>query len=539
MGRKGVHSRSRAGHQFRPAVEVLEDRRVMSVPPAGGGLSSPSFSNPIIVFNPLGAPSPLTGALTPAQVRHAYCVDDIKFSGVVGDGRGQTIAIIDAYDDPKFVDSTNPGFATSDLHKFDVQYGLPDPPNFVKINQTGGTTLPGTDPSGGSEAETALDIEWAHAIAPRAKIIVIEANDLTLGNLITAIATGAKQPGVVTVSMSFGTGEFAGEVGNDATFVTPKGHQPVTFLAATGDNGQPGGYPAYSPNVVAVGGTALTINASNNYVGETGWTGSGGGISTMETQPSYQKGVVTQSTTMRTIPDVAFLADPATGVSVYDSYNGDSSGGPWYQIGGTSLACPCWAALITIADQGRAQYGRTSLDGRSQTLPALYNIAKNPAQYKVLFHDILKGNNGFAAGPGYDLVTGIGSPVACQLIPVLAGPPSVTPPAPGPSSPIPKIFLPFRYTFDPFALTYTGDLTLTNVGGGLLTGPATFLFPKLPPGVTLANATGYRNGVPFIKVSFSPLAANQSVRVSLVFNDPLDLPLSTFLAGFPVQLILG
>jgi hypothetical protein len=130
--------------------------------------------------------------------------------------------------------------------------------------------------------------------------------------------------------------------------------------------------------------------------------------------------------------------------------------------------------------------------------------------------------------PNFDIGT---AQVTLQLAP--------TPPGPGPSSPIPKIFLPFRYTFDPFALTYTGTLTLTNVGGGFLTGPATFLFPQLPPGVTLANATGFRNGVPFIKVSFSPLGANQSVGVTLVFNDPFNVPLSTFLAGFPVQLILG
>lgn len=362
---------------------------------------------------------------TPQQIRTAYGIDQLY--GIIGDGSGQTIAIVDAYDDPNFVDSTNPNFLTSDLHQFDAQFGLPDPPSFTKRDQNGGTSLPGTDPAGAGnpnfEGEEALDVEWAHAIAPGANIILFEANSASPSDLNAAAATAANTPGVSVVSMSFGGAETSSDPSDNSIFTTPSGHNGVTFLASTGDNGSPGGYPAYSPNVVAVGGTNLTLNANNSYNSETGWGngansstqgGSGGGISQFETEPAFQQSV--QNTGFRTIPDVAFVADPATGVAVYDSYNNGTST-PWDQVGGTSLACPCWGGLIAIADQGLAQIGVSSLDGSSETLPDLYKLAQTkPGD----FHDITSGNNGsFSAGPGYDEVTGLGSPVANLLIPDL------------------------------------------------------------------------------------------------------------------------
>ena len=121
--------------------------------------------------------------------------------------------------------------------------------------------------------------------------------------------------------MSWGAAEFSGEPSYDVHFVTPAGHTPVTFFSSTGDNGAPGGWPADSSNVVAVGGTTLNVDASGNYISETGWSDGGGGISTEETQPAYQKGVVTQSSTFRTIPDIAMDADPNTGVPIYYTYD--------------------------------------------------------------------------------------------------------------------------------------------------------------------------------------------------------------------------
>ncbi len=408
-------------------LEALEDRTLLSatLPSVDPSVATPDY----VVYHPSGNqpfqfPTP-TGPVgfSPQQVQTAYGIDQLF--GIIGDGAGQTIALVDAYDDPNLLDSTNPAFNTSDLHQFDVQYGLPDPPSFLKLGQTGTGALPGPDPAKGWEGEEALDVEWAHSLAPGANIILFEANDASNANLYAAVATAAGTPGVSVVSMSFGGNEFAGEQGSDTTFQTPPGHNPVTFLASTGDNGSPGGYPAYSPNVIAVGGTALTLNPNNTYKSETGWGngaqsstlgGSGGGISQFENEPAYQESV--QKTGKRTIPDVAFLADPNTGVWVYDSFtNGAAT--PWNIIGGTSLASPSWAALISIADEGLVQNGGTTLDGATQTLPDLYELYQsNPGD----FHDITTGNNGaFSAGPGYDEVTGLGSPAANLLIPDLIG----------------------------------------------------------------------------------------------------------------------
>jgi hypothetical protein len=186
----------------------------------------------------------------------------------------------------------------------------------------------------------------------------------------------------------------------------------VTFVSSSGDAGAPGIYPAYSQNVLAVGGTALQLSGSGAILGETAWSGSGGGISADEPEPSYQRAV--QSSGYRSIPDVAFDASAATGVSVYDSYD-NTGGGPWITMWGTSLGAPSWAALIAVANQGRVAAGGTTLDGPTQTLPALYSVPSTD------FHDIATGSNGaFSAGPGYDEVTGLGTPVANLLAPDLA-----------------------------------------------------------------------------------------------------------------------
>ena len=167
--------------------------------------------------------------------------------------------------------------------------------------------------------------------------------------------------------MSFGGPEDSGQTADDFHFTTPAGHAGVSFFAATGDTGSydPNGthapeYPATSPNVVAIGGTTLSVAAGGAYVSESGWGsgtnsyvygGGGGGISTVESQPAYQQGVVTQSTTRRTTPDVSILANPASAVAVYDSYdNGTST--PWTAFGGTSLGTPAWAGLVSVANQG-------------------------------------------------------------------------------------------------------------------------------------------------------------------------------------------
>jgi hypothetical protein len=422
--------RSLRRHFQKPRLEPLESRVVLSVPStapttltAASPLARPILEivplSPSTAVGPFGAPTgvlPLSGSakpggILPSQMREAYGINNITFGSVVGDGTGQTIAIVDAYDDPSFVNSTNPNFSTSDLAEFDSSFGLPNPPSFTKVNQTGGSTLPGTDPSGPGhinwEAEEALDVEWAHVIAPGASIVLVECQSNSWNDLLQGVSTAAGLAGVSVVSMSWGSGEFSGETSDDSSFTTPSGHQGVTFLAATGDSGSPGEYPAYSPNVVAVGGTYLKLNTDGSYFSETAWSGSGGGTSAYETEPSYQDGV--QSTGHRTIPDVSFDASPSSGVPVYDSYN-NGTAKPWWKVGGTSLATPCWAGLVAIINQGRTLNGLGTLNSSTnptQTQTALYSIPSSD------FHDITSGSNGgFSAGPGYDEVTGLGTPQA-------------------------------------------------------------------------------------------------------------------------------
>jgi subtilase family serine protease len=389
--KKSVAKNARACQRasFRPELEHLETRVL------------PSVATPTnIVANPQGSSGPI--GLTPSQISNAYGFNLSNYSGDSATGQGQTIAIIDAYNDPNI---------QSDLTAFDNQFSLPNPPSFSIVNQNGGTTLPPPPPPSppGSATwtqEISLDVEWAHALAPQANILLVEANSNNLSDLFQAASYAAAQPGVSVVSMSWGTPEFSGETSDDSVFTTPSGHQGVTFVESSGDSGAPGNW--VSPNVVAAGGTTLTIDHNNNYVSETGWGGSGGGISQYESKPSYQS-QVTQSSTQRTTPDIAFDADPSSGVAVYDSLDFGAST-PWNAIGGTSFSAPAWGALIATADQARAFRGEGSLDGPSQTLPLLYSMPTSA------FHDITSGFNGYYAGTGYDLVTGLGSPIANQVV---------------------------------------------------------------------------------------------------------------------------
>jgi hypothetical protein len=192
----------------------------------------------------------------------------------------------------------------------------------------------------------------------------------------------------------------------------------VTYLAATGDTGAVNAfYPAFSPNVVAVGGTTLTLNPDNSYDGEIGWSGSGGGPSQYETEPTYQ--MLVQNTGYRTIPDVSFLADPSSGAAVYDTYD-VSNGDPWDEAGGTSLATPCLAGLMALVNQGRVAAGSQIFNDSNpaEILNALYSAPSSD------FHDDLGGSNGTSKtgllDPSrYDMVTGLGSPIANLLVPYL------------------------------------------------------------------------------------------------------------------------
>jgi subtilase family serine protease len=337
---------------------------------------------------------------TPAQIRTAYGFNNVSFGSTAADGRGQTIAIIDAYNDPNI---------SSDLAAFDSSLGIAAPPSFRVVNESGGTSLPGTDPSQGWEGETALDVEWAHAIAPGANILLVEASSASDNDLFAAVNYARSQPGVSVVSMSWGGNDNASYASYDQNLsnsylVTPSGHQGVTFVASSGDTGVPS-FPATSPNVLAVGGTDLYLTSSGAITSETAWTPTTSGGITWS-----GGGGTSKEFAGRTVPDVAYNA--GIGVAVYDTFGPDHG---WVSIGGTSAGAPQWAALVAIADEGRALAGLGTLNGATQTLAAIY------AASAADFHDITTGSTQFqTAGPGYDLATGRGSPVANLLIPYLS-----------------------------------------------------------------------------------------------------------------------
>jgi subtilase family serine protease len=312
--------------------------------------------------------------LSPAAVKAAY-----NFPTSSTAGAGKTIAIVDAYDDPT---------AESDLNVFSQQYGLPPCTTangcFQKVDQNGGTSYPRTD--AGWALEISLDIQWAHAIAPGAKILLVEAKTNSFTNLLAAedyARTHAQY-----VSNSWGGTEFSGENTYDSHFV----QSGVSFFVSSGDNGTPAEYPSASPNVVSVGGTTLTLTKAGAFSSETGWSGSGGGCSLYETATGSQSGFSQYGQVncagKRATPDLSLVADPATGVSIYDStrYQGQQG---WFTIGGTSASSPMIAARAAVA-----------------------GVVVNSAYVygsSIAYRDITSGNNGASCLVGLDLVTGRGS----------------------------------------------------------------------------------------------------------------------------------
>src|SRR3989441_5568504 len=389
-------------------------------------------THPPIHIKKSGSPSPV--GLSPLQIGHAYGFDLLSCYGTSSCGSGQTIAIVDPYDDPNI---------ESDLATFSAQYGLPPCTTangcFTKATPQG---LPSANANWA--LEESLDVEWAHAMAPGAKIILVEAQDSFLGSLLSAVDYAASQPNVNQVSMSWVANEFPGESFSDYHFNVAG----VSFIASSGDSGAGVAYPAASPYVVSVGGTTLNVDVSGKVQSETAWGGSGGGVSSYESKPSYQTGF--NSNSGRGVPDVSYVADPNTGVSIYDSYGY----GGWSQAGGTSVGAPQWAAITAIVNSGGGQLSSASFG----TNTAFYNAATGPA-YSANYRDITSGSNGNCgticnAGPNYDFVTGVGSPLTNNLIPYLQ------PPAPD-----------FTITVNPSSLTInsgssgSSTITVTSVNG--------------------------------------------------------------------------
>ena len=269
---------------------------------------------------------------TPATIRSAYKLPSTGGAGV--------IAVVDAYDDPT---------AENDLAAFSSMLGLPACTSasgcFRKVYGSG--TKPPANC--GWAQEEALDIEWAHAMAPNSRIVLVEANSNGSKDLFHAIdlANGIVSPqsaGFGEVTMSWGFSEFPSEAGYDSHFQTTG----VVYFASSGDVGGSRNYPAVSPHVVAAGGTTIHRDSTRKFLSETAWSGSGGGPSPYEQRPSYQNVIVTTVGTQRGTPDISFDADPHSGVLVYDSTPcGGMSG--WLIFGGTSVSSPAVAGIVNLA----------------------------------------------------------------------------------------------------------------------------------------------------------------------------------------------
>jgi hypothetical protein len=454
--------------------EQLEVRLTMS---ASHGHFEPASA---IVFDAakkkhVGASYPF--GLSPAQTRAYYGFDQVSFGGIAADGAGQTIAIITA--------KNNPNLA-SDLAAFDRQFGLPDPPSLRVVNQLGGTKLPKKSKSWGSE--TALDVEWAHAIAPGAKILVVEAKSASLENFLTAIDYAWHVPGVTVVSVSAAGDEFKQESIVDSIFQTPPGHEGVTFVFASGDEGGTADYPSASPYVLSVGGT--TIQGPDESV----WSYGGGGPSSYEGVPSYQADLGLAS---RGTPDVSYDADPQTGFSVLDTYGFKG----WVQYGGTSAGTPQWAALLAIVNQGRELAGKTSL---ANAQVALYAMPSSD------FYDVTTGSNQqYYAGPGYDLASGLGTPFADRLIPDLVAFNGSTDFAVGPPPVVPKSGKAKHH------FTTGVDTTLMAAAGSAVGGRFGSLRYLVASSVDLAYADWVKYGVAWTLVAPTPAASGASSKARL------------------------
>jgi hypothetical protein len=431
LGSQGRNERQAA---FRPTLERLERRELLSA-----ALIQPTAMN-------AGTPNVDIQGYTPDQIRHAYGFDKITFNNgtIPGDGRGQTIAIIESSYDQNLI---------SDVSSFNNQWSLP------QFNSQNGPTLvydyygqkAAVDESGSNAFESALDVEWAHAIAPEANILVMtgyvqfkaDGTWQPTTSLYAAAYWAAQKSGVSVVSMSFvdtsSSNQDANGNNSDGYFQTPPGHNGVTFVAAAGDGGQ-FGYPASAPNVLAVGGTTFvnTLDSSGDYPqdGEQVWNdnrgSSGGG-----TDPNYDSNFYNPPY-LKPGPNVALNA---TNFATYDTFGSPNdqhpsfNGNIWFpnadatETDGTSYGAPIWAALIAIADEGRAIEGLGPLDS-AQTISKIESMPSSD------FHTDISGSNS-SNFSGSD-VFGRGTPYADRVVtelmppPTIQQPPSSPPSAPGP-----------------------------------------------------------------------------------------------------------
>jgi len=359
---------------------AVHSKRVCAVAPAGY-----AACHALVVtdanLNPIATTTNPSGYY-PAQLRAAY--------GLTTDATA-TVAIVDAYANPN---------AASDLAVYRSQFSLPSlgssgGPVLTQVSQTGGPISKVRGNTGWGQEEM-LDLEMVSAICPSCNILYVGAKSASFNDLAAAVDRAAATLGVVAISNSYGANEFSGE----ATIATHYDHPGVAITVSSGDSGYGAQAPAAFKTVTAVGGTTLTLDATKapRGYGETVWSGAGSGCSIYIGKPTWQTD--TGCGTQRTIADVAAVADPNTGVAVYDSY-GSRFGVNWYVFGGTSVAAPIIGAVY-------------ALSGNTADVPAILAYASGASLF-----DVTSGSNGNCSvsvaylctgGVGYDGPTGNGTP---------------------------------------------------------------------------------------------------------------------------------
>lgn len=459
---------------------------------------------------PMAAAGAVT-TYTPAQIRAAYGLpalpasfSQLSSAQAAQMGAGQTIYIVDAYSDPN---------VATELAAFNAKFGLP---GCTKQNIASGTALPlaaastsacvldivNSNSSGGISnsaapydsgwaTEIALDVQWVHATAPLARMVLINAPDPTTTSFTAAIAlANAMGPGIVT--MSFGAPEGSWTASASSVF----SGSGMTYLASTGDSGASVQWPAVSPNVVAVGGTSLSYSGSGAR-SEIAWTDGGGGISLYTPIPSYQSSAIpgVGNLAYRSVSDVSFNADPNTGQYLAIIPAGSSTVN-WASAGGTSISAPQWAGIFAVANAMRAQASLAKLGDPHSVLYG--KIGAVAATYGSNFADITVGADGScntcSAHTGYDQPTGLGTPNGAALLATLAGAAVATP---APTAPV------------------VSSASVSGKAGTALSFAVTakdanalaFTFSGAPSGMTIGSGTGV--------IAWSkPVAGNYSVTVT-------------------------
>ena len=514
-------------------------------------LQDMSSAKTLMAAGPLAAGS-VVATYSPAQIRAAYGLPALGTATAAQLGAGQTVYLIEA--------NNNPNVA-AELTAFDQKFGL-NGCTLTPIPVNAALPLPAPSPTGcalsvvystaagamtasvpaynsGWSTEISLDVQWVHASAPLARIVLIEAPDASINSLVAAVTlANAMGPGIV--SMSFG----APEGGYTANFDSAFGTANMTYVASSGDSGASVNWPAVSTHVLAVGGTSLTYGGSAPRT-ETAWSGSGGGTSVYTAAPSYQTSTVPGmgAATHRNVPDVAFNADPATGQYVAVMAPGATTA-VWVSAGGTSLAAPQWAGLIAVANAVRAQGAKPAIGTPHAVLYG--QVASSPANYPSAFDDITKGANGAcpacSAKPGYDEVTGLGTPNDTSLLPLVAGASSAPPSPPVPVAPTaPEVGSAAVSGIAGIALSYPISVVDSN--------PVTLSMTGAPAGLTLGNTgilswsnptAGTYTLIVTAKDAKTGLAGQGTVKLSIAARGPLiTAPAINGIAGKPLTGTIG